>query len=454
MAMQVPEKYVRHIWKNLYLQLDSLRLSDGRSLQILSTGKLNSNEGADFLDAKILIDGIEYTGAVEIHSRASDWLKHQHHLNARYDHVILHVVFEDDLHLPNAHPLLELRRFLNDAIHNVLAKCIQDESAFHRQHTIACFPTALEIDDSLKIEWLQTLSEQRFKKKVERFAQALTAHTLASYDELIYKGLMRALGYSENTTAFEALSRLVSFSELDYLKTLNFAERRRTLEAIYFSLSSLLPQQSDDAETVAYIQDLSQRFAATPFATRPPLDRLAWIFFRLRPQNFPTLRVAGLAEILSKNLEHGFLHQALQVLSSSVSTSRSIAQLEELFIADASDYWQHRYRFGARTLKPIKTLVGKTRATELVINTLLPVLALYAEHEGNLHLLSRVRSLYAEYPKALTSEVAKQTLQETLGEVYRIKSAAIEQGLLELKTAYCDALRCLDCRIGRAIFGT
>ncbi|MFN3394769.1 MAG: DUF2851 family protein, partial [Candidatus Thermochlorobacter sp.] len=154
------------------------------------------------------------------------------------------------------------------------------------------------------------------------------------------------------------------------------------------------------------------------------------------------------------NLEHGFLHQALQVLSSSVSTSRSIAQLEELFIADASDYWQHRYRFGARTLKPIKTLVGKTRATELVINTLLPVLALYAEHEGNLHLLSRVRSLYAEYPKALTSEVAKQTLQETLGEVYRIKSAAIEQGLLELKTAYCDALRCLDCRIGRAIFGT
>lgn len=451
--MRIPEKYVRHIWENLYLRLDSLRLSDGRALQILSTGALNSNEGADFLNAKILIDGDLRSGAVEIHSRASDWLKHQHHLNPRYDSVILHVVFEDDVRVPSERPLLELRCFLNDDLHKVLAQCIQDDAALCRKRALPCSPTVSDIDDTLKIRWLRALSERRFERKVERFAQSLTSDAPASYDELIYQGLMRALGYSENVAAFEALSRLAPFSDLNALKPQGFAERRRTLEAICFSLSSLLPEQSDDTETAAYVQELSQRFAATPFARRAPMDKLAWIFFRLRPQNFPTLRLAGLADILAKNLERGFLRHALDALALSLPTSRQIARLEALFIADASGYWQHHYRFGARAKTPIKTLVGKTRAAELVINTLLPVLALYAERSGDLRLSSRVRALYAEYPKTLTSEVSKQMLQETLGSAYHVKSAAIEQGLLELKTAYCDALRCLECEIGRAIFG-
>jgi hypothetical protein len=447
--MPIPEKYVRHIWKNLYLKLHALLLIDGRPLQILSTGKLNSNEGADFLDARIIIDGIEYCGAVEIHSCTSDWLKHHHHLNPRYASIILHVVFEHDQPLQNASPILELRRFLNDDVHKILAQCIKDDAMLHRPHTIACLPTVQHIDDTLKLEWIHALSEQRFQRKVERFASALTDE---QYDELIYRGLMRALGYRENTSAFEALAQRVSFSELRFLTAYPFTERRRTLEAIYFSLSALLPSQPADKETAVYVHDLAKRFAETPFHTRPPLDRLAWIFFRLRPQNFPTLRLAGLAEIVSKNLEHGFLHHALEIVCLPIPNQRKILRLEHLFIADAADYWQHHYRFGEPSQKPIRTLVGKTRAAELVINTLLPVLALYAKRHHDSSLSTLILSLYANYPKGLTSKVSERMLHDVLGESYQIKSAAMEQGLLELKEVYCDALRCLECRIGQAIF--
>lgn len=295
--MPIPEKYVRHIWKNLYLKLHALLLIDGRPLQILSTGKLNSNEGADFLDARIIIDGIEYCGAVEIHSCTSDWLKHHHHLNPRYASIILHAVFEHDQPLQNASPILELRRFLNDDVHKILAQCIKDDAMLHRPHTIACLPTVQHIDDTLKLEWIHALSEQRFQRKVERFASALTDE---QYDELIYRGLMRALGYRENTSAFEALAQRVSFSELRFLTAYPFTERRRTLEAIYFSLSALLPSQPADKETAVYVHDLAKRFAETPFHTRPPLDRLAWIFSVCVRRIFPRFVLLDLLKLSPK----------------------------------------------------------------------------------------------------------------------------------------------------------
>ncbi|MCS7013224.1 MAG: DUF2851 family protein [Chloroherpetonaceae bacterium] len=448
--MRIPERYVRHIWKNLYLRLNELTLCDGRSLQVLSTGTLNPNEGADFLNARLLIDGVLHTGNVEIHSRSSDWLRHQHHRNPRYDSVILHVVFEHDAPESSSAPVLELRPFLHNDLHCTLAQCIRDEAALSARYALPCSPAVLSVADDLKLNWLQQLSEARFTRKVQRFAERLTAD---NYDELIYQGLMRALGYSENITGFEQLAALVRFQDLQFLVSLSFSERRITLEAIFFSLSGLLPEQSSTPETQAYTDILRQTFQTTPFVHLPPLSLTDWIFFRLRPSNFPTLRLAALAEILSKNLSSGFLHKALEIAQSALPLRRKITQLEHLFIADASGYWQHHYRFGERSQVVIRTLVGKHRASEIVINTLLPVLSLYATRTHNHSLADTVSSLYASYPKGLTNRLSEKTMQELLGDSYQVKSAAFEQGLLELKQEYCNALRCLECRIGQAILG-
>ncbi len=444
--MRLPEKYVRHIWRNLYLRLSDLKTVGGDTLEILSVGDLNSNEGADFLNARLRLNGNDLSGDVEIHSRSSDWTKHRHTKNPRYDRVALHVVFEYDAEIERAIPTLELRRFLNDDLHKIVAACIRDDAALSK-NKLHCSPTAQTIDARLKIEWIQELANERFEQKAQRFEAMLDGD---GYDGVVYRGMMRALGYSENTAPMERLSSLVKYGDLRQFAEKSFVERRRVLEAVFFSLSGLLDAHSThNDETTAYINWLRERFNQTALSQREAMKREDWNFFRLRPSNFPTVRIAGLVEILSKNLERGFLNNAMEIIEMSLPTRRKITLLENVFTADAYGYWEMHYRFGDASSKPLKQLIGKTRAAEIVINTLLPTLRLAAAQ--NELLLQKVMDIYAVYPKGLTSEMSIATAAELLGEEYRITSAAFEQGLLELKNNYCDNFRCLECAVGKKL---
>ncbi len=444
--MRLPEKYVRHIWRNLYLRLSDLKTVGGDVLEVLSVGDLNTNEGADFLNARLRLNGNDLSGDVEIHSRASDWTKHRHTDNPRYDRVALHVVFDYDAEIDRAIPTLELRRFLNDDLHKIVAACIRDDAALSK-NKLHCSPAAQAIDDRLKIEWIHQLANERFEQKAQRFEAMLDGD---GYDSVVYRGMMRALGYSENTAPMERLSSLVKYSDLRQFAEKPFVERRRVLEAVFFSRSGLLDMQSKhNEETTAYINVLRERFNQTSFGQNETMKREEWNFFRLRPSNFPTVRLAGLAEILSKNLERGFLNNAMEIVEMSLPARRKIVLLENLFIADAYGYWETHYRFGDASNKPLKQLIGKTRAAEIVINTLLPALRMAAAQ--NELRLQKVMDIYAVYPKGLTSERSMAVAAELLGEEYRITSAAFEQGLLELKNNYCDTFRCLDCAVGKKL---
>ncbi|NTW50456.1 MAG: DUF2851 family protein [Chlorobiales bacterium] len=450
--MYIPERFIRHIWKNLYLRLADLKTADGKAVKILSPGRINSNEGADFLDAKLVIDGVEKSGNVEIHSQTSDWLRHHHSSNSRYADLVLHVVFEHDTELGNAIPVLELKPFLTDSLHSVVADCIRDEAKLQNKPAIHCQPMLDRVKDELKLALLQRLSEERLVRKSQSFAEKLEGE---NYDDLIYGGLARALGYSENTKPMERVAARVSFNALrESFSMLGFSERRLKIESVLFALSGLLVSDGDavDNETMDYVERLKSGFNQSAFVGHQPLDRREWVFFRLRPSNFPTLRLAGLAEVLSKNLERGFLETTCQIMEMGLPLKRRIVLLENLFIADAEGYWQTHYLFGSAAKVPIKSLVGKNRAAEVVINTLLPVMLLYAHRGADKKLEAKVLEFYDAYPKGLTSEVAKKTLEELLGDGYSIRSAAFEQGLLELKKNYCDAFRCLECEIGKEIF--
>ncbi|MBC8044384.1 MAG: DUF2851 family protein [Rhizobacter sp.] len=462
--MAIPEKFVRHIWKNLYLDLPKLSTADGRTLSILSVGTLNRNEGADFHRAKVVIDGELKEGDVEIHSRSSDWQRHKHSGNPHYDSVILHAVFDHDekspgaMNAPNHIPVLEMQRQLNGEAHTVIAQCIRDESALASRKVLHCSPQIESIGDAEKLKWLDELAMLRFENKVHRFAAHLTGET---YNQVITRSFARSLGYSENAEAMEQLVSLTPLTRLEsspeFLRLETFAARRTMLEAVLFALSGLIPpEDSEDGETQMYLQSLK---AVVPpwVSTLSAMPQTAWVFFRLRPSNFPTLRVAALAEVLTKQTSpqtaQGFLESALEIISMPVSDRRKILLMENLFMADASGYWQTHYRFGAIAKKPIGNLVGKNRAAEIVINALLPVLKFYADQTSNTPLAAAVMRLYSVYPKGLTSEAARQVLDELLGEGYTVKSASMEQALLELKKKYCDPFRCLDCRMGKIIFG-
>ncbi len=441
--MTIPEKYVRHIWKNLYLNLASLQTVDGQSLAILSVGTLNTHEGADFHNARLLLNGEERKGSVEIHTKTSDWKRHRHSENPKYERVILHVVLEHDGEIPNAPPILELSTHLNDSLNKVLLRCIRDESALTRRTALHCAAFLSEIDDKLKLDWVERLAHERFLRKVQHF------NSLAQNpNEQIYRGLARALGYSQNTAPMEALAERVPFERLKSLAGLPFTARRKTLEAIFFSLSGLLSADLDEP----YCNELRAVFSETDFVSLPKLDASQWSFFRLRPANFPTLRLAALAEILSKNLERGFLSSATEIVEMSLPAKRKLALLESLFLADADGYWQRHYRFGAESKTSVKSLVGKTRAAEIVLNTLLPVLYGDYQRRGDTLRQQDVLALYATYPKGLTSDLSNSVMNALFSDTYQVKSAMIEQGLIELRKAYCEPFGCLECEVGKVIF--
>jgi hypothetical protein len=201
MMMNIPEKYIRHIWKNLYLNLSSLQTVDGEPLAILSVGTLNTHEGADFHNARIALNGEERVGSVEIHTKTSDWKRHRHSENPKYERVVLHVVLEHDCEIQNAPPILELSKHLNDSLNKVVLQCIRDESALTHRTALHCAPLLSQIDDKLKLDWVKRLAHERFLRKVEQF-NSLDKNP----DEQIYRGLARALGYSQNTAPMEALA--------------------------------------------------------------------------------------------------------------------------------------------------------------------------------------------------------------------------------------------------------
>ncbi|NTV47589.1 MAG: DUF2851 family protein, partial [Chlorobiales bacterium] len=341
--MRIPERFVRHIWKNVYLRLSDLKTTDGKTLTILSPGRINTNEGADFLDAKIVLNGVEKSGNVEIHSQSSDWDRHHHSSNAHYSDLVLHVVFEHDRELENGIPVLELKSFLTNSLHAVIADCIKDEAKLQNQPAIHCKPMLGQVDDELKLMWLEQLSRERLTNKSRSFEAKLDGE---NYDELIYQGLARALGYSENTRPMELLAKQVSFSDLrNAFSEKRFAERRLIMESVLFSLSGLLDVKADavNSDTAEYVEGLKRNFDQTSFTACEPLNKLDWIFFRLRPSNFPTLRLAGFAEVLSKNFERGFLETACEIIEMGLPIKRKITLLESLFLADADGYWMSHY---------------------------------------------------------------------------------------------------------------
>jgi len=449
--MRIPEKYLRHIWQNVYFERTTLCTTDGQPLKILSPGDPNFNEGPDFLNAKIFINDAVIYGSVEIHFQTSDWLKHRHSESEKYEQVILHVVFEHDAQIDVQLPVFEMGSFLNQAWHEVLQQAIADENRSQAEHLLICFPLLANVSDKVKLDCIKRLSLARFERKAAAIAEKRDQFC---YDELIYQGLVRALGYSENTAPMERLAQKMPFQELQPFSAEMLSVRKAWLESIFFSLSGLpnLTEPCDDASE-AYIDQVRTLFQQTKFSGLSPLGSKEWVFFRLRPNNFPTLRVAGLVEILSKNLQNGFLKKAEGIVKMPLPPKRKILFLEAIFEADADGFWQTHYRFCKKSKHKIGKLVGKNRASEIVINTLLPaMLSFYLESDDETG-IRQIKALYECYPKKLSSEIAKGVLDELFGEDYTINSAMFEQGILELKKNYCEKQACLACEIGQVALG-
>ncbi len=418
--MKVPETFLHYVWRLKKFDLHGLKTTEGDSLYILDGGHYNHNAGPDFLNARININNTLWIGHVEIHVLASDWLKHGH----QYDNVILHVVLEEDEWIYNSSgcrlPCLELKKRIP---HNLLGLY---QKLLHNEYWIPCqyyFPRIPAITKEL---WLERLMIDRLEDKLAGQRQRLKDNKY-DWEETFYHFLSKGLGMKVNSEAMEELSWRTPLSVVRKHKHSLFQ-----LEALFFGQSGLLQSDLTEPYPMQLLQEY--QFLARKFQLQP-MTGAQWNFLRLRPANFPTIRIAQLATLL---------YQTDNLFQKTLSAA-SLEELYQMLELTLSNYWFDHYRFDKVSIGKNKRL-GQSTKRSLVINTICPFLFLYADERKNEKVKQKALSWLEQLPPEHNTIIRDW---EKLG--VQPESAFKTQALIQLKTKYCSARRCTECSIGHSI---
>ncbi|MBS1914897.1 MAG: DUF2851 family protein [Bacteroidetes bacterium] len=414
------EKLLQFIWQFQYFNRTELLAENGGPLQIISPGQFNTNQGPDFKEAKIKIGTTTWAGNVELHTRSSDWQKHNHHADKNYNNVILHVVWENDADLTEINiPTLVLQ-------HRV-SKWLLDkyEDWMNSQSFIPCEKNISSVSSLIWVTWKERLLIERLQRKIiiiEKYLQQNKQH----WEETFWWLLARNFGFKVNADAFEAMAQSIPLNILAKHKY-----QVHQLEAMLLGQTNLLANNF----TEDYPQLLQKEYSFLQKKYKlQPIQQPVY-FLRMRPGNFPTIRLAQLAILI---------HQSLHLFSV-IKEKESVKDFRELFQVTANDYWHYHYLFDETSSFKQKTL-GKQMVDNIIINTVVPVLFAYghlhkeqAYKDKALHLLEQ---LDAE-KNAITDGWKNNNIA--------CQTAFDSQALIELKTQYCDSRRCLECAVGNAL---
>ena len=412
------EEFLYYLWENR-LTDKNLTTTEGESVEVVATGYRNTNSGPDFLEARIQIDDKLWAGHVEIHVKSSDWNRHGHQTDKAYKNVILHVVYENDTKSTDL-PTLELRGHFDETLFTNYQKLISSK------HWIPCEKSIAQVPVFTRLSWLDRMAVERLESKSDTVTKILNANQF-DWEDALYKLLMRYFGLKVNNEAFETLSNILPFKTL-----LKHADNLTQIEAMLMGCAGFL----EDDFTEDYPLILKREFAVMKAKFNllaMPAERFK--FMRMRPSNFPTIRLAQMAQLIHKN----------GCLFSKIREAKCGDEVKALFDVAASEYWETHYRFGVSTESKPKHL-GNATADVLVINAVVPLLFCY----GKLHKDESV------------CETAMQFLEETEAEDNAIirhfaqcgitaENAMQAQALLHLYSYFCKRKRCLECRIGNVL---
>ncbi|WP_044204577.1 DUF2851 family protein [Flammeovirga sp. OC4] len=418
------EDFLYFIWKFQYFKSIQLCTDQNENLEIISTGLQNHDAGPDFLNAHLRINGIEWHGNIEIHVKASDWKKHQHSQNRAYDNVILHVVWENDFNVfRKDHSLIPTL-----SIKNCIDPKIQDGYTSFRLNddVIACGSQLENVSRLHKLAMLDRVFLERIERKAGKILQQLQ-HSNRDWEECTYRTLAEYFGFKVNNDAFQRLSSIVPIRLLKL-----HAYQPLQVEAFLFGSAGFL---SDEANS-PYMKKLHReyKFLSHKYAIKEKEMSLhEWKFLRLRPANFPTIRIAQLSSIII-NIPHlcsAFLH---------ISSLESFIRFMQ---HPTSEYWHSHYHFGKTSQKPISAFIGKSALQSLLVNVVVPLQFAYGTDRNE----SRYKEKAIQLLEAIPPENNKFT---KLWKGYSIKnnSSLDSQGLIELYTQYCQKNRCLECSLG------
>lgn len=416
------ERLLQYIWKNQLFNREQLTTASGEELTILFPGHWNFDQGPDFLLACIKIGNTILVGNIELHLKASDWMQHQHHLDAQYNNVVLHVVLHQDSNVQLANGAGVAVLDVSSRISRLLLD--QYQSWMHSPATIACGAKWDGIPELTIQSWKDRLITERWMRKIKSVQQSLTDHH--HWDELLWHMLAANFGLKANTELFASIA-----TSLPYLLIAKNRHEQEQLEALLFGQAHLLDKQFTDDYPIslqAQYQFLKKKYRLMPAAAFP-------VFLRMRPAAFPTIRLSQLAALLHKQPN----------LFSKIVAADSVQALQSLFAVQASDYWLTHYRFDEMSAYSTKRL-GADMIVNICINTVLPVLFCYGQAIQDSAIMERAYAFLMQLPAE--SNKAIRIWQE-MG--IQVRHAADCQALLELRKQYCDQKKCLDCALGHAI---
>lgn len=443
LAERIPEALVQDIWLTQAFNHQALQTVTGQAITILHAGRLNTDSGPDFKEARIRIGTVEWAGDVEIHKTSHDWDRHNHGADPRYNPVILHVVLQADMWTG------QLKREDQTILPElILAPHLQTPLRSLLYHFLTRPPTELpcashwpSLAEPLKRSWLAKLAKERLLAKRDALAESyLQTPDLAP---LLHERLFAGLGYSKNTKAMRMLAHRLPLSLIQHL------DDPLDLEALHLGTAGLLPTedqllQADDATRI-YLSTLWNRYAtlSTSFAidAMPPT---MWQFFRLRPTNFPPLRIAQGTALLRSN--HFLRDDPISQLTEALQAPDALARICALLQVPLGPFWETHVRLEKPLARKQSGLLGKQRAFDLIINAILPVMLLHAQQREDPTLETACFSLLHNI-SAASDEITRHF--QALGA--KAKNAFEAQGFHQLYRTRCMHSHCLTCAIGKEV---
>ncbi len=417
------EKLLQYAWQHRFWKSPHMTTTDNRNITVLDPGWINHTAGPDFFNSKIIIDGEEWAGNIEIHTRASDWYRHNHHTDPAYNNVILHVVQSSDMHVKNA---------LGTTIPQLIFPC--DSNLHHLYNRLLTDPptteplcaTAIPHIPPLHLNsWIDSLAYERLYDKTDRFRHYLTI-TSGDYEQALFTAIARALGFGRNSDSLELAALSTPLRILS-----RHSDSLPTLEAIIFGQAALIPPPQPTENP--YVTSLRNEytFMAHKFGLTPPRS-INWNLGRIRPQNLPHRRLATLAQMTLGGFRY----------FSRILEATTLPQLRDIFRITLTGYWATATTMN-NPLGATPTPLSENAIDSLIINAIVPALHTFGTERNDPAIIERSLDILRALPpenNTITRTFARSGI--------KCDNAYTSQALIQLHRIYCENRKCLYCRIG------
>lgn len=419
------EKIMQYVWQHRLWDVAEMHTVDGRRVRVIDPGRLNTDAGPDFFNAKVEIDGKMWAGNVEIHVRATDWARHGHSTDPAYDSVILHVVERDDapVHRTTGELIPQMEMRVSAGFNQSYASLVGAKS------DLPCARLIPSVPQLTITEWIESLAFERLQSKVDRML-SLYDTFCGSWEDVCYVTFARNLGFGINNDAFEMLARRTPLRLLH-----KHSDSMLQIEALLFGQAGMLADDSPDS--TPYYKSLRREYAflANKFDLRH-MNGSMWKAFRIRPQNFPYRRIALLAHFI-----HGGFGLMTRLLE-----CESEKQLRELFTVQLTGFWASHYTFSGAPSEVERSALSNSSIDILLINTVAPLYYAYGEKTDSFATSDRAVALLESLRPERNSVVGTFTAAGI-----RCPDALTSQALIQLRREYCEPRKCLYCKIGHRL---